>query len=363
MSEKHYFLTGNTSLGRIYYTIEALKEMKYIYLVDGPFSENNNIILDYTYDVLRTKDINLEIIHQASNPDKIHAIIIRDYDIAVLNSSPPFIYDKYLFEPTTKLLNMYDHYHLDSIEKHKHRIDYFATLINDAHQRAYNHYKKAIEIHDDWEAIYINNMDFAKANEIANQLIEKLIGNKQSDKEGKHHIRFLGAATPKGAVDFVPNLTEGLTRYFIKGRTGSGKSTLLKALLAQAKQKGYEIEVYHCGLDPNSLDMIIVRELGFAIFDSTAPHEYFPELEHDYIIDMYELCITPLTDEKYEAELNEIRSKYKEQMKLGLQALEEAEHAFKQRSEITSDSIIKPQFNQLKVNLIREIEHIIKSAT
>ena len=41
--------------------------------------------------------------------------------------------------------------------------------------------------------------------------------------------RFLGAATPKGAVDFVPNLTEGLPhRYFIKGPPGPGKSTMLK---------------------------------------------------------------------------------------------------------------------------------------
>ena len=43
--------------------------------------------------------------------------------------------------------------------------------------------------------------------------------------------------------------------------------------------------------------MVIVRELGFAIFDSTAPHEYFPSREGDEIIDMYALIVTPGTDE------------------------------------------------------------------
>lgn len=360
MSETHYFLTGNTSLGRIDYTLQALKDMKVVYLVDGPFSENNNVILDYTYEVLRSKDIKLDIIYQSSNPNNIHAIIIPDYEIAVLNSSPPYIYDKDLFESTTKLLNMYDHYYLDVIEKHKHRIDYYATIINDSHQRAYSHYKKAIDIHDEWEAIYIDNMDFAKANAIAEKLVADLIPENVIADQPIIHQRFLGAATPEGAVDHVPNLTQGLTRYLIKGRPGSGKSTLLRHVLADAKQKGYEIEVYHCGLDPNSLDMIIIRELNLALFDSTAPHEYFPQDEQDHVIDMYELCITPNTDEKYEQDIEQIRARYKKEMKLGLQALQEAKQAFEQRAKFTDESMIKAQFNQLKINLIREIELLIK---
>src|SRR5690606_30415159 len=131
-------------------------------------------------------------------------------------------------------------------------------------------------------------------------------------------------------------------------------------VLADAKQKGYDIEVYHCGLDPNSLDMIIIRELNLALFDSTAPHEYFPQDEQDHVIDMYELCITPLTDEKYEQDIEQIRARYKKEMKLGLQALQEAKQAFEQRAKITNESMIKAQFNQMKINLIREIELLIK---
>ena len=39
--------------------------------------------------------------------------------------------------------------------------------------------------------------------------------------------------------------------------------------------------------------MVIFRELGIAIFDSTAPNEYFPSRAGNEIIEMYELLITP----------------------------------------------------------------------
>ncbi|MBL1704179.1 hypothetical protein ELE02_33765, partial [Klebsiella pneumoniae] len=148
--------------------------------------------------------------------------------------------------------------------------------------------------------------DFNKANELTDELIQKLFTNEGGKQSTVKH-RFLGAATPKGAVDFVPNLTEGLPqRYFIKGRPGSGKSTMLKKLAKVAEEKGFDVEVYHCGFDPNSLDMVIVRELGFAIFDSTAPHEYFPSRGGDEIIDMYDLIVAPGTDEKYATEIRDV---------------------------------------------------------
>ena len=72
---------------------------------------------------------------------------------------------------------------------------------------------------------------------------------------------------------------------------------MLKQIAAAGELHGFDLEIYHCGFDPHSLDMIIIRELGLAIFDSTAPHEYFPSRDGDEIIDMYGLLIAEGTDE------------------------------------------------------------------
>lgn len=89
---------------------------------------------------------------------------------------------------------------------------------------------------------------------------------------------------------------------------------MLKKLAAEAENRGFDIEIYHCGFDPHSLDMIIVRELGLAIFDSTAPHEYFPNRDGDEIVDMYEITINSGTDEIFAEQLKDISTRYKNKM-------------------------------------------------
>ena len=158
-------------------------------------------------------------------------------------------------------------------------------------------------------------MDFEKLNGLTEKLKSIFFGEIFLNKKADVRHRFLGAATPIGAVDYVPSLTEGIRkRYFLKGRPGSGKSTLLKKLASAAENRGFDVEIYHCGFDPNSLDMVIVRELGIAIFDSTAPHEYFPTREGDEIVDLYNAAILPGTDEIYSEQIKDISTRYRNKM-------------------------------------------------
>lgn len=70
--------------------------------------------------------------------------------------------------------------------------------------------------------------------------------------------------------------------------------------------------------------MVILRELGIAIFDSTAPHEYFPSREGDEIIDLYNVAVFPRTDEIYEEQILEISKRYRNKMNEGTASLAEA---------------------------------------
>ena len=182
-------------------------------------------------------------------------------------------------------------------------------------------FAQAKKIHDKMEEIYIKNTDFARLEDFTNVAAQMFFSVQKSTKNkfsGKEIHRFFGATTINGAVNYIPQITADLkNRYFIKGRPGTGKSTFLKKLAAAGIKSGYDVEIYHCSLDPKSLDMIIVRELSLCVFDSTAPHEFFPERNGDGIIDIYEMCVNPETDEKYSAELTELQREFSRKLAEG----------------------------------------------
>ncbi len=178
---------------------------------------------------------------------------------------------------------------------------------------AYDCFRKAHFVRDEWESIFVKQLNKEKADQLAKNWMDFLIPEKPGSMQKTVH-RFLGAATPSGTVDCIPQLTADLSkRIFIKGRPGSGKSTFMKKIARAAEQQKFETEVYHCSFNPESIDMVIVRELGFALFDSNAPHEYFPENNQgDQVIDMYKELIKPGTDEQFAKEIELYANKYAE---------------------------------------------------
>lgn len=197
------------------------------------------------------------------------------------------------------------------------------SAIGDAHLEAMQHlllsaqqiFSLAHEVHDRQEEIYVSNMDFELANVLCDAMVNRLLPNPAPDSNptaGKQINRFFGAPTVNGNFCYIPELTEKITtRYFIKGRPGTGKSTFLKRIAAKVAERGYDVYIYHCSFDPKSLDMIVAPQLDFCIFDSTAPHEYFPTRSHDTVLDLYQECVVPGTDEKFQNEIGALEAEYK----------------------------------------------------
>lgn len=360
LTQLHYFLSGNTSQGYISLIPETMKQLQYLIVIDGPFSSENGEIMERLYEQLSSKEgLDLQLIHHPSSPQQLQAILLPQEGLGIISSAPSALIDTTDFKGSVSTLNVYDFYNLEIINEHKAAIDALGEQIHKNHQHAYRCYDQALIIHDEWEKIYIDAMDYGTANQFTDQLANQLfpIFGDQPSLAPIH--RFLGAATPDGAIDYVPNLTAGLKRYFIKGRPGSGKSTLLRKLVQKGLDQHYELEVYQCGLDPNSLDMIICRQLGFAIFDSTAPHEYFPTEQEDDIIDMYELCITAGTDEKFADELQEISTRYKLQMAEGNAALALAKKFQIERAALTKPALNTDGIFQLERVILQNIAPVI----
>ncbi|KMY55729.1 hypothetical protein AC623_18775 [Bacillus sp. FJAT-27231] len=314
-----YFARGNTAKGLHSLLESNIQGVKQVFLVDGGTPAERAACLKQLADRLLEEGVAMELLHCPGDPDQLEGIIATEKGAAILIKQAASA----ITGPHVHYVNISGQAAVPADKQQE--ITKLAEQAEIARQNAYTCFQKALAVHDEWEDIYIQRLDKKRANELADELVARLISRTSKNAKGTVRHRFLGAATPKGAVDFVGNLTDGLSkRYFIKGRAGTGKSTMLKKIAAAAEEKGYDVEIYHCGFDPASLDMVIVRELGFAIFDSTAPHEYFPERATDSTIDLYKEIVPAGTDEKFESEIKEIAERYRQLMNKGTAYLAES---------------------------------------
>nr|WP_249365394.1 PRK06851 family protein [Cytobacillus citreus] len=321
----NYFGGGNTARG-FYSLFESnLQGLERLFILKGGPGTGKSSLMKSIGSEWADKGYDLEYIHCSSDNNSIDGVIIPVLKVGIVDGTAPHVIEPKAPGAIEEYVNLGEAWDSKALAERKGEIENLTEQVSQTFETAYNKLSEALKIHDKWENIYFDNMDFAKADQLTNQLIQSFFGNMCLNKQSNVKHRFLGAATPKGAVDFVPNLTEGLPkRYFIKGRAGTGKSTMLKKLAAEAEKRGFDIEIYHCGFDPHSLDMLILRELGFAIFDSTSPHEYFPDRAGDEIIDMYDILVSPGTDGIFAEQIKEVSQQYKGKMKESISYLAHA---------------------------------------
>ncbi|MFD1849046.1 hypothetical protein [Oceanobacillus bengalensis] len=311
---KTYYVSGNTAEGFVTYLDSNVENIKQIIVLKHPSNTLKTTIINRL--IVAYKDNEIEVLKSPLSNNYLDGVIIRDKSIAIINNR--------LSTPDLAGAIELD---LSLFIKDKPNVNKEATeKFNLYTEKAYENFKTGLSVHDDLEEIYITEMNFKAADKLADSLIQKLLHNKRKQNRNAFTShRLFGTNTADGVVNEVPHIIEQIKNvYYIKGRAGTGKSTFMKKVATACTQFGYDVELYHCSFDPNSLDMVIVRDLEFCMFDSTDPHEFFPSREGEEIIDLYEEAVTPGTDEKFEKQINEINNNYKAFMKKGVKDLKEA---------------------------------------
>lgn len=349
----NYYATGITAQGYKSLLKNNLRTIEKIIYVKGcvdiqPFVEKiKSIYVEKEYD--------LEYVINPYCPKEYEAIINT-------TSSKAIVFEVNNMQKPLKGVKVHTGINLDFainkklLKNYKDYISFLKKRQQECLRLAYFFLKNALLIHDEWEKVYIENMSFEKVNSIIQDLIVEIIGGNKVAEKRKAVVteRFIGATTPIGSQNLIKDLTHKIyKRYFIKGRPGTGKSTLLRAVAKAAIKSGFDVEIYYCGFDSKSLDMLIIKDLNTCIFDATSPHEYAPSKENDKVIDIYFQAVTPLTDEKYSNFINEIAMRYNSNLNVAISHLSTMQVISKQIKKIYQYCIDQEKYNLLLEEFIQ----------
>ena len=340
-----YFVRANTCTGEVNFLSNNLNGIEKIYLIQSEFAFIVSTFIMRLCAYVQSQGSDIELIYNPLVVNTLDGFIMRNKKIAVLNSELMTVNNKSILVD------------IDScIKKKRYSYDVelanqYQTETNQKKQCIYSVYEGAKKIHDEWEQLYIDNMDFEMLNSFCDNIINGFnIVSKSFN--GSRCDRFFGAAYHNTNVNYIDDITSEIqTRYFIKGRPGTGKSTFLKKLANHFETNGYSTEVYHCGFDSNSLDMVVCRELSVCVFDSTSPHEKFPQKVSDKILDFYLNSGLGGVDEKLEPKLNDVKLRYGKMISLSKIYMEEIQQAYKN----FESKIIPDTDYQLLNNIVYEI--------
>jgi hypothetical protein len=362
---RNYYAGGNTSIGFYSLYDEIFGRLEHLYILKGGPGTGKSSFIRAIGSSLLEKGFDIEVYHCSSDNDSLDGIIVPKLSLGLVDGTAPHIMDPRYPGVIDHIIPLGEYWDTDKLHRNKSEIVDLTDQISEKFALTYQSFAEARKIHEEKEKIYIRAMDFKQADKIADHLIAQIF---RGDIEPEHSPitmrKFFGAATPKGAVNFIENLTSDVKkRYIIKGRSGSGKSTLMRKVAAHAESLGLTVEMFLCGFDPSSIDMIILPTLGITILDGTSPHVIDPSRESDEVIDMFQLCIHPQVETDYKEEIEALEARYKAKMKEGTRFLQEAKELHDQLESYYIDATDFKSIDRRREALLKGILTIAESVS
>lgn len=290
---KKVFPGGNTSQGFFsFYDYIITPDTTRIFIIKGGPGVGKSTFMRKIGDEMVARGFDVEYHHCSSDNSSLDGVVIPSIGIAFIDGTAPHIVDPKNPGCVDEIIHLGDYWDEEEMRKYKDEIIDLNQQVNRHFKSAYRYLKAAQAVYDDWERANIEAIDYGKANKMSADVIGEIFINGVVDKIGLVRHLFASAITPDGIVNYLETIIgDCKEKYVVEGDPGTGKSTLLQKVAEAAKERGYDVEVYHCALNPNKVEHVVIPQLSVALTKSIEPHAYLARGK-DKVIDMNR-CLDP----------------------------------------------------------------------
>jgi hypothetical protein len=274
---RRLFPGSNSAFGffSFYDQIIGPDAVRILMIKGGPGVGKSTLMKKIGEDMLR-RGYDLEYHYCSSDPQSLDGLVVPALRVALMDGTAPHIVDPKHPGAVDGII-LLEKWDEEGIRKNKKSIVEITGEIGRLFQNAYRHlsttksYLEAMESYYSLDKI-INKSSF---HSLGLELLEELFTGKRAAEGGVGKTRrlFASAITPQGPINYLDSLVKHLKSvYIIHGDYRKGKRKIIETIMNGAVMRGFNVEAYHCALDPEKVDHIIIPELGAAVLNSLEPH-------------------------------------------------------------------------------------------
>ncbi|MHB9145885.1 MAG: PRK06851 family protein [Symbiobacteriia bacterium] len=283
---RRIFPGGNTPNGfHSFYDYITPPDTNKIYILKGGPGVGKSTFMRKIAEELVDRGFDAEFLHCSSDNNSLDGIRIPAIGVTMIDGTAPHIVDPKNPGAVDEIIHLGDYWDEAGMRQSRDEILASNREVGRLFARAYDNLRAAKAYYDELQSYYRQALGVHWLNTKTEELLVEIFGPKRLNKPGSERHLFASAITPEGPRHHLDTLVGPMAhRYIWTGEPGTGKSTMIKKLADAAVQKGYQVELFHCPMDPKKVDHVLIPELNLALVKSIPPHT-FPSRLGDGVID------------------------------------------------------------------------------
>ncbi len=309
------FPGGNTAYGFwSFYDYIAPPDANKIFVIKGGPGVGKSTFMRKIAETVLERGFDVEFHCCSSDNGSLDGIYVPALDVALIDGTAPHIVDPKNPGAVDEIVHLGDYWNEAGMRANRKEILAANREVGRLFRRAYAYLSAAHIFLGEVESYYQDTgaLDLGGLHRVAMDLIAEIFdGTPHEARTPRVRHLFATAITPDGPVNYLDTIVGHLDRrYIITGDDGTEKTTLTSRVLDAAVMRGFDVEAFHCALDPKKVDHVVIPALGVAVINEVEPH-FYPSRDGDRQIDTMQYVDTGV-QEAFLGERTRARELYRE---------------------------------------------------